>query len=622
MKIDERLIRLKKELQNSPLVVQSEIEELLVEFKAQNDTDNQFRSYLLLSEIFSHLGQYEKAWQILLPAAEIVKVNNSKQQQANLHNSYGTLYWYQGDYSKALQEYLQLMKIADELKDDKLLFNAYNNIGMIYWIEENYQEAVELYNKGYKLVKDPNSHDAANVLNNIGICYIKLKDFNKALHNLHQALAIFERENDLKLMANSYLNIANIYHETSNLVKALKYMEKALKIKREIGDRWGICHCLSSLAQLYLNVGRLEDSRKAIEESIALSIDLGAKDLSRGCYKVAVLYYKTTGDYKKAFENYQQYIELEEEIKQAETQKQIAELQKNFELMEKEKETEIFKLRNIELKNKNELISRQKKKLDAALKEVKELNKNLQKELDRQLEQLRQKDQMLSMQSKQASMGEMLSCIAHQWKQPLNGISIITQNLTDTWDYKEFSEEFLYKNCGSILNLVKFMSTTINDFRDFFKPELEAYDFNLKEIVQKTYRFVEKSLEQSNIDIEMNLTDVSAHGFPNYYSQVVMNILNNARDVLEERKIPDPRIIIKTFNSPRSRKAILTIEDNGGGINPGDMKKIFNPYFSTKSSDKGTGLGLYMSKVIIENNMHGRLMVKNTSSGACFRVEL
>ncbi len=622
MDIEERFQRLKKEMQNSPLAVQSELEEMLIEFQAQNDTDNEFLTCLLLSDTFSNLGQYEKAWHILEPAAEIVKFNKSQKQQAKLYNSYGTLYWYQGDYSKALQEYIKLMKIADELKDDRLLFNAYNNIGMIYWIEEKYQEAVELYNKGYKLIKDPNSHDAANTLNNIGICYIKLKDYNKALHNLHEALTIFEKENDLKLMANSILNIANIYHETSNPVKALKYMEKVLKIKRKIDDRWGICHCLSSLAQIYLTTGRFEDSREALEEALPLSIELGAKDLSKGCYKVAVLYYQAIGDYKKAFENYQEYIKVEDEIKQAETQKQIAELQKNFELMEKEKETEIFKLRNIELKNKNDLILKQKKKLDAALKELKELNINLQRELNSQLEQLRQKDQMLSLQSKQASMGEMLSCIAHQWKQPLNGISIITQNLMDTWEYNEFSEEFLYKNCGSLLDLVNFMSATINDFRDFFKPELEAYDFNLKDIVQKTLLFVEKSLEQSKIDIKMDLNDVSAHGFPNYYSQVVMNILNNARDVLEERKIKQPWITIKTFNSPRSKKAILTIEDNGGGIIPGNIKKIFNPYFSTKSSDKGTGLGLYMSKVIIENNMHGKLLVKNTSAGACFRVEL
>ncbi|MCF7918877.1 MAG: tetratricopeptide repeat-containing sensor histidine kinase [Candidatus Cloacimonetes bacterium] len=620
--MENRFKDLKSRMQNDPQLVQKELEDLLSVLQAENDTDNQFTCYLLLADVQTHLGKLENARNTLNIAAAIPEATNNKRQLAKLHNSLGVISWYQGNYSEALEEYMLLKQFADELKDDRLLFNAYNNIGMIYWIEDDYQGAIDTYTKGLELLTDKNSHDAANAFNNIGICYLRMRNFELALVYLNKGLNIFVKENDQKLIANSYINIANCHLDNNDRSQAIAFTENALKIKRKINDRWGICHCLSSTAKLYLADDRLPEAWQALEEALPLSLEIGAKDLARECYFLTSDYYEKTGDFQNALNNYKEFTQLQHEITQTNTQKQIAEMQKNFELIEKEKENEIFRLTNIELKKKNELISRQKKRLDDTLKELKRLNKNLQKEIDKQIELLRHKDQMISLQSKQAAMGEMLACIAHQWKQPLTGISMITQNLQDAWEYEEFSEEFLYRNCHSILDLVKFMSNTINDFRDFFRPELEANDFDLKDVVQKTLRFVEHSLKQSNINIELDMEEISVHGFPNYYSQVVMNILNNARDALEEKKVAAPLIRIKTFQSPVNKKSVLTIEDNAGGIDPANLKKIFNAYFSTKSREKGTGLGLYMSKLIIEKNMHGKLSVKNTSTGACFRIEI
>jgi len=493
---------------------------------------------------------------------------------------------------------------------------------MIYWVEDDFQTAVDIYTQGLDLLEDLTSHNAANIINNIGICYLKMDDYIKAEEFLQKALIIFKRENDLKLLTNIYMNIANCYLDTGRNEEALQQIENALSIKREIKDKWGICHCLATLASLYLAAEWLPKSLAAFQEGITISQEIGAKQLAKSLYEIAAEYYEFSGDYKLALENHQLYSNTWQEMAHDETSQQIAELKKDFKIKEKEKENEIFRLRNIELKKKNELISSQKKKLDNALKKLKTLNDNLQNELNRQLEIMRQKDQMLMLQSKQASMGEMLACIAHQWRQPLNGISLITQNLMDGWEFDEFDQEFLYKNCHSTLDLVEFMNNTINDFRDFFRPELAAGNFNLKDIVQKTMRFVEHSLKQSNINVEMDLKDITAHGFPNYYSQVVMNIINNARDALEDKKVEKPVIMIKSFISSRSKHAVLTIEDNAGGIKSDVISQIFNPYFSTKTKEKGTGLGLYMSKVIIESNMKGNLTVKNTPSGACFRIEI
>ncbi|MCF7911088.1 MAG: tetratricopeptide repeat-containing sensor histidine kinase [Candidatus Cloacimonetes bacterium] len=607
--------KLNHQIQEAPGLVEQQAQKLLAQYIESGNFDNQFKCYLLLSEVYSHLGNYQKAREVLNPAEKIAVDHGNLQQSAKINNFKGTIHWYQGNYSKALVEYLDLKQIAEKLGDKKLLFNAYNNIGMIYWIEDDFKTAMEIYRKGFTLLKDTSSHNAANVLNNIGICFLKLGQYKEAEEYLLKALLIFEQENDLKLMANSYLNIANSYLETGREEEALKQIEKSLAIKREIKDKWGICHCLSTLGRLYFLDGLMPKSLAAFQEGIAISREIGAKPLAKSLYAIATEYYKHSGDFLKALEYHELLTDTWQEMTQEENLQQIAKLQKDFEVKEKEKENEIFRLRNIELKRKNEQISIQKKKL-------KSLNDNLQKELNRQLELMRQKDQMLMLQSRQASMGEMMACIAHQWRQPLNGISLITQNLMDGWEYNEFDRDFLFKNCQSMLDLVEFMSNTINDFRNFFRPDIVPGDFNVKDIVQTTLRFVEHSLKQSNINVTLNLKDITAHGFPNYYSQVVMNIINNARDALQEKQVKSPAILIKSFISQRSKHAVLTIEDNAGGIDPEIITKIFNPYFSTKSREKGTGLGLYMSKLIIENNMKGKLLVKNTPSGACFRIEI
>jgi signal transduction histidine kinase len=607
--------KLVHQIQEAPELVEQQVQKLLAQYIESGNFDNQFKCYLLLCDVYSHIGKYQKAREVLDPAEKIAVDHGNLHQSAKVSNYKGTIHWYQGNYSQALVEYLALKQIAEKLGDKKLLFNAYNNIGMIYWIENDFQTAVDIYRQGFDLLEDFTSHDAANIINNIGICYLKMADYIQAEEYLQKALIIFKRENDLKLQANSYLNIANCCLDTGRHEEALQQIENALSIKRKIKDKWGICHCLSTLAGLYLATEWLPKSLAAFQEGISISQEIGAKPLAMSLYKIATEYHEFTGDYKQALENQQHYTATWQEMSHDETLKQIAELKKDFEIKEKEKENEIFRLRNIELKKKNEQISIQKKKLKA-------LNDNLQKELNIQLELMRQKDQMLMLQSRQASMGEMMACIAHQWRQPLNGISLITQNLMDGWEYDEFDQDFLYQNCQSMLDLVEFMSNTINDFRDFFRPDLVAGDFNLKDTVQTTLRFVEHSLKQSNIDVTLNLKDVTAHGFPNYYSQVVMNIINNARDALQEKQVKSPAIRIKSFISQRSKNAVLTIEDNAGGIKSDIISQIFNPYFSTKSREKGTGLGLYMSKLIIEKNMKGKLSVKNTSAGACFRIEI
>jgi signal transduction histidine kinase len=249
------------------------------------------------------------------------------------------------------------------------------------------------------------------------------------------------------------------------------------------------------------------------------------------------------------------------------------------------------------------------------------LNNSLEELIANSLHEIRQKDQMLIQQSRHAAMGEMINSIAHQWRQPLNNLGLILQNIEISFKIGKLTLEEMKAENAKAMDTILFMSRTIDDFRNFFRDDKKKSVISINNLLKKTLALVTASFKHLNLSMDIELQeDVTAFGYPNEYSQVILNILNNARDVLTERKVPAPCIRIRAF--VQEGRAVVTIGDNGGGIGEEILPRIFDPYFSTKEVGKGTGIGLYMSKVIIEQNMEGALTVRNIDGGAEFRIEL
>jgi len=224
-------------------------------------------------------------------------------------------------------------------------------------------------------------------------------------------------------------------------------------------------------------------------------------------------------------------------------------------------------------------------------------------------------------QSKHASMGEMIGNIAHEWRQPLNLISILIQNLEESYKCGNFTREFLDETIHQVVDVIQYMSHTIDDFSNFFSPEKTKSLFSVKDSVNKALSFMKPELKRSKIRFEVDIPDdFLIIGYPNEYAHVLLNIIKNANDVFLERKISDPKITITGFSE--AGVGVVTITDNAGGISEDVIGKIFDPYFTTKSKESGIGIGLYMSKIIVETNMHGKLSVRNVGSGAEFRIEI
>jgi PAS domain S-box-containing protein len=239
----------------------------------------------------------------------------------------------------------------------------------------------------------------------------------------------------------------------------------------------------------------------------------------------------------------------------------------------------------------------------------------------RVVEALREKEQMLLQQSRLAAMGEMINNIAHQWRQPLNVLGLLVQQLQMSYEMGSLSKDDLSVSVDKSMGLINHMSRTIDDFRNYFRPDKEPVLFSIREVVERTVSLVEDSFRNHQIGIDFRAgASPSIVGFPNEYSQALLNIMMNARDALLEKRPDNAMVTISVTRE--GERAVVIIADNGGGIPAEIMDKIFEPYFTTKGPDRGTGVGLFMSKTIIEKNMHGMLTVRNTAVGAEFRIEV
>lgn len=243
-------------------------------------------------------------------------------------------------------------------------------------------------------------------------------------------------------------------------------------------------------------------------------------------------------------------------------------------------------------------------------KRIERINKSLEKKIKDAVKVNREKDFILSQQSKLAAMGEMLENIAHQWRQPLSVISTAASGMKLQKDYKHLDDEQFYKSIHNILSNTEYLSETINTFRDFLKSKKEKTLFNIKDTFEKTSHLIESKYVDSDITIIKNIEDIKMIGLDSELIQIFMNILTNAKDAFNDvDKNQKKYIFIDIFKEDTS--IYIKIKDNAGGIDDEVMDKIFEPYFTTKHKAQGTGIGLYMCKEIASNQMNGDLTVQN-----------
>lgn len=274
--------------------------------------------------------------------------------------------------------------------------------------------------------------------------------------------------------------------------------------------------------------------------------------------------------------------------------------------------------------------------------ELKTLNEMLEKEIELETASRIKAEQIMFEQKKFIDMGQMINAIAHQWRQPLTALGLLVQDVEDMYSTQELTKEAIDENVKKCMELICHMSGTIDEFRNFFSPQKQKKEFSIIDEVMNTFDIIKDQLKVNGVSFEITCkccgnnfhTNSETYcrpqdpcreskylGYPGEFRQVLLNLISNAKDALTEGAgVENGNIIVEL--SDDSKAYTLVVKDNGGGIPLHVMSKIFDPYFTTKEEGKGTGIGLYMSKTIIENHMKGKLLVANSDTGAVFRIIL
>ncbi len=249
------------------------------------------------------------------------------------------------------------------------------------------------------------------------------------------------------------------------------------------------------------------------------------------------------------------------------------------------------------------------------------LNAELEARIEQALNQAQEKERALLHQSRLARVGVMLSMIAHQWRQPLSEVSAILMELETASRFKPVNQTMIAEAVSASNTQIDFMSHTIDDFRNFFKPDKVKVNFSVAAACDAALSLADATIRNAHITLRRRvMQDSTVYGYEREFAQVILNLITNAKDILIQRAIVDPVIRLTIDRSDDTVQ--VSVEDNGGGVAAENLDKIFEPYFTTKEAAMGTGLGLYLSKMIIENNMQGRLFVTQTDQGALFVIRI
>lgn len=273
-----------------------------------------------------------------------------------------------------------------------------------------------------------------------------------------------------------------------------------------------------------------------------------------------------------------------------------------------------LELKEIELQELNKTLEQ---KVAQKTKQLKLLNESLQERIQQEVAKGEERQRILFWQSRMASLGQMLANIAHQWRQPLTELGLIIFNMkTSMLNHDKAQMMNFYEQSKDI---IKNMSATIDDFANFFKPNKDTTIFDVSACIKEALNIIQTLIAQENININLNLTDVKINGIPNELIQVLINLVKNSIDAFVINNITTRNIDITMLEE--NDFVTIKLQDNGGGIPKDKQEIIFEPYFTTKHASQGTGLGLFISKMICEHGFNGSLHVHSQNSTTTFYLK-
>ncbi|MCF7913422.1 MAG: tetratricopeptide repeat-containing sensor histidine kinase [Candidatus Cloacimonetes bacterium] len=507
-----------------------------------------------------------------------------------------------------------LIALDYNLKDNnpKALTTSYFALGMIHLQREENTEAEHYLQLALQNAEETNNHAQYSIRVNIGNILFNEQKYDDALNEYLICLEYFKEQDMVSSMASVLLNIGLCHRFLKNYETGLEYMMQSYKLFENMKNPQKLGLAANAIANIYIMQSDWDNALKYLQKAERLAETHNFKSDLVSCYS----------NYVKYHENKEEYVEANNYLHKIQTLKDkinIENHQEKMSILETKYKTQIYRMKSAELNEKNKAVSNQNKQLHETLGNLQETYKKLQIEFQEVVNKLNSQDDLLSTQSRMAMMGELISAIAHQWKQPLNVIWVMAQAIGEAWEYEELDDEFMESQLKLIEEQVMYMSETVNDFRNYFNQDY-TINFNVAKTIEKTIHLVSYITNKNGINLVSELDNkCSLTGNPNELSQVLINVFNNARDAIVDNEINDPYIKVVLSCDPE----FITIKvfNKGKHIEPENLDKIFESYYTTKGKE-GSGIGLSICRKIVKNKFGGHIIARNLDEGVEFEIKM
>ena len=577
----------------------------------------------------------------ILAKSELYKALQFEEQIASsqlnrIYNNLANIFYYQSDYAESMNYYLKQRDLAEAENDWSELGYAFGGIGNIYNELLDLKPALENYEKALEAIKKVDKPMMEySVENNIGTVYSKMGDNESAERIYNSVLRKAIEYDDKETIYYIYINLGMIESSgNEDYSKALTYYEKAKEYLKYVQFDNEIALYELNTGVAYYHLSEYDVAMEHLQKAYDISVEIPALDTLNRALEMIVKVKLALHEYDIISELLPEYFDLQtrigaqismhvSEIHSEYYQQKFAHQNKILSQREKIYAMEIEQQRKVNLYIMLILLMAIILLIYAAItnRALKKMKNSLEVKVKENLAKLRHQDSLLIMQNHQAAMGEMISMIAHQWKQPLNSIGIISQNLQDAYEFDELTEETMSDSVKNIMELVNFMAETINSFRNYYIISEEQH-FSLKEVIEHSLQFSKPILTRYKISVKHEISEaILLNGAPNLLVQVFLSLIGNSRDAFIEKEITDCKITISAKTTQDS-KIQIEFDDNAGGIPEEVISRVFDPYFTTKSAKNGTGIGLYICQSVIEEKFGGTIRIENISGGSRFVIEL
>lgn len=532
--------------------------------------------------------------------------SNNPNVRGTCHNIKGRIKIKSGKTGEALRSYLKALDYYLQKSDFRYLMSCYNNIGTCYQEWEEYDKALEYFQLAYNEAEKC-GYPGKDIMGfNIGCIQYSKGSYSRALDLFERGIKYFRENNMQSNLADAYLNMGLCFDKLGARDKALSYFNKALELKEKLKDYAGMGKCYEVTGNVYLEMGDFEEAKRNLDKAAEITKGHGLEQELLRVYEHQEKYWERLGEYRQLSEIRKEIVLLRRQVDKKLYDEKLSELETKY-------QTEIYK-------NQNRKLDEQNRSMQNQILKLKEVHEDLKQAIKDSAQKLSKQDSILSSQSRMALMGEMISMIAHQWKQPLNIIGVLAQSFEDAWEWGEMTNEYVHKQVKLIMDQISYMSETINDFRSFFKRDKESL-YDLGAAIKKGLKLLNYMIKQHSIKLELDLADnCEINGNPNDMIQVVLNIVNNAIDAILESGVSEPEIKVK-LTRPDQGVFAVSIYNNGGSVEDSILGRLFEPYFTTKG-EKGTGIGLYICRMVVENKYRGQLSIENKSEGVEVLINL